>query len=502
MGATVLVARLIIAAIFGTAFVGKCSDPRGTRVAIGAFGVPQRLVPLCAFLVPACELVVVALVVPARTAWVGAIGAAVLLAAFTAAIAVNLARGHTPDCHCFGVVHSAPVSSRLLWRNLLLAVPVGIVVAAGQDTPGYSIVAWMTHEARVEIALLVVIVVAVLGAACLCTVLARVIREQRATSESIRVLEAIIDAQDSTLARAAQVGLPTGGLAIGSPAPAFTLHRIDAELVELRRLLDRPLGVLAFFISPTCGPCKELLALLPTWQEAHGARIRWVAITRGPGTDEAALLQGSSVDLLVAGESVAEMFGAQWTPGAVHIDARGAVRSPTVFGLEAIERLVADTLRDRSLSPAHDTAQFPESVRGRVVAPFTATTPRGATTGGPNPNGSTALVFWRPSCPHCIGLADDLAEFARTRSSDQPELVYVNWSSEADDMAWPAVHADPLGELAAVCGVPGTPAALLIDDSGVVVSELAVGADEIRRLLDVSQPGTTVLVAAPTRRSP
>jgi hypothetical protein len=67
------------------------------------------------------ELAVALALLPAISAWWGSLDALALLLLFVAAIGYNLAQGRTPDCHCFGQLHSAPVDWPTLIRSLLLA---------------------------------------------------------------------------------------------------------------------------------------------------------------------------------------------------------------------------------------------------------------------------------------------------------------------------------------------------------------------------------------------
>ena len=62
-----------------------------------------------------------ALLLPAATRWWAGVAALALLLAFTTAIAIAMARGKAPDCHCFGQLHSAPASWKTLARNGVLA---------------------------------------------------------------------------------------------------------------------------------------------------------------------------------------------------------------------------------------------------------------------------------------------------------------------------------------------------------------------------------------------
>jgi len=144
MDAALLIARLLVAAVFILAGVAKLADRQGSRQAIIDFGVPS------------------ALAAPPRAAastgragrrrdslagvhgLVGALGALVLLSLFVVGISVNLARGRTPECHCFGQLHSAPVGWRTLARNGVLAAVAGFVLWEGYGGgAGPSAVAWL-----------------------------------------------------------------------------------------------------------------------------------------------------------------------------------------------------------------------------------------------------------------------------------------------------------------------------------------------------------------------
>jgi uncharacterized membrane protein YphA (DoxX/SURF4 family) len=130
MDAVVFAARLVLAAVFAVAGWTKARDPAGTRAAVRDFGVPDRLAPPVAFLLPVAELTVAILLPFERTSAAGAIGAIALLAIFIVAITASLARGQRPDCHCFGQVRSEPVTSRTVARNcVLIALAIFVAVA-------------------------------------------------------------------------------------------------------------------------------------------------------------------------------------------------------------------------------------------------------------------------------------------------------------------------------------------------------------------------------------
>jgi len=135
-----LSARLVLAAVLAVAAIAKLSDRRRSREAFVAFGLPHRLAGPAALAAALAELVVAILLVPTSTAVAGALGALVLLAAFSAMVAGALARGSAPDCGCFGSLTDSRVSGWTLVRNALLG---GLAIVALVAGPVDSAIAWM-----------------------------------------------------------------------------------------------------------------------------------------------------------------------------------------------------------------------------------------------------------------------------------------------------------------------------------------------------------------------
>lgn len=128
MEVALLGARLILVAVFLVAGIAKFSDLRGTQQAVLAFGFPVRLINPLSILLPLSEVLVGILLIPITTTWWGAIGAFLLLSVFCLSISINLLRGRQPDCHCFGQIHSAPISLKTLARNALLIIDAGFII--------------------------------------------------------------------------------------------------------------------------------------------------------------------------------------------------------------------------------------------------------------------------------------------------------------------------------------------------------------------------------------
>lgn len=99
-----VVARLVTAAVFAAAGLAKAGDPAGTVRAVRAYRLlPEAAVLAFAHALPWVELAVAALLLAGLATRAVAGLAALLLAAFVAAVASAGARGLRIDCGCFGV---------------------------------------------------------------------------------------------------------------------------------------------------------------------------------------------------------------------------------------------------------------------------------------------------------------------------------------------------------------------------------------------------------------
>ena len=131
MNIALLVARLVLATVFGAAGAAKISGRDGTRATAAAFGVPARLTGPVTLALPAAELLIAAALIPASSAALAGWAALALLAVFSATVAISLARGRHPDCYCFGQFTAAPIGWRTLARNVALAAVAAFVALGG-----------------------------------------------------------------------------------------------------------------------------------------------------------------------------------------------------------------------------------------------------------------------------------------------------------------------------------------------------------------------------------
>ena len=94
----------------------------------------------------------------------------------------------------------------------------------------------------------------------------------------------------------------------------------------------------------------------------------------------------------------------------------------------------------------------------------------------------TLLVFWNPSCPPCQYMLPRLRAWEKDRPPGSPRLVIASSGSEEENRA--AGLASPIvldgsDEARRRFGIPGRPAAVLLDGDGRVMSEALLGAPAI-----------------------
>ena len=357
MGLTLLIARLLLAAVFVVAGLAKLADRSGSRQALRDFGVPAPLATPLGILLPLAELAVAVALVPTASAWWGAIAALALLLLFVSGISYNLARGRTPDCHCFGQLHSAPAGWPTLLRNLGLAVVAGFVVWQGRISAGSSAVSWLGALAlpqRIELlaGVMIVALLALEGWA-----LVYVLRQQGRLLRRLEVMEARFAA-----------GGAAGGTIVGTSAPAFALPDLDGKTVTLDALRAEGLPVLLIFSDPDCGSCQTLLPEIGRWQRDYADRLSFALISRGSAEDNRAKSREHGVTrvLLQRDREVAELYQTLGTPSAVLVRPDGTIGSPVVPGEDKIHSLVAGA--SGLLGPSPLLLATPASSNGQGMA--------------------------------------------------------------------------------------------------------------------------------------
>lgn len=503
MDIVLLLVRLLLAVVFVVAGLAKLADRAGSRKALLDFGVPAMFVAPLAILLPLAELALAVALIPTASAWWGAIGALALLLLFVAAIGYNLAHGRTPDCHCFGQLHSTPAGWPTLIRNLILVCLASFIVGFGRTNAGANItdlLAALTIAQRVELGV-AGLVVALLAVET--WIVIRVLHQYGDVLLRLHQLETRL-AESGTQATA-QVPPPlANGLPVGIVAPAFSLPGLYGETITLDYLRARNKAVLLVFSDPACGPCSAFLPELARWQRDYADKLTLALISRGTpeaNRDKTSPNQITHV-LLQQDREVAEAYQARGTPCAVLIHPDGTINSPLTCGAEAIRALSAEVM---GLPVLKSVPVATANTNGNAlpIAAATPSQPSRSQVGEPAPaftlpdlhgqavsfsdfrKSETLLLFWNPECGFCQQMLADLRSWEAAPSPGAPKLLVVSTGDVARNQALglrSPVLLDGGFTIGPKFGIQGTPMAVLVDAEGKIASEVAAGAPDVLAL--------------------
>jgi peroxiredoxin/uncharacterized membrane protein YphA (DoxX/SURF4 family) len=476
--------RIFLFAVFAVAGIGKLLDLAGSEKAVKEFGAPEELAKTLAIALPFAEIVFAVCLLFVSTAWVGAIGALLLLATFIGGMIWQMAQGKAPDCHCFGAIHSEPVSKKSLIRNAVFAILALFLVAQGRENQGLGF-GDLTNEMAIQL-IIGLATVGMLGAVVF--FLKRISEQQTQIMRRIEVLELISTSEGGEVKRE-EAGSVHDGLPLGAPFPDFALADLNGKIVEFDHLLGTAKPTLFFFVSPTCNPCKALLPEIETWQTDLKNKLQIVFVSSGTAEENLEKFgeTGFKHVLLQKDRELAEATGAKWTPTALLVNADGAVASDLAVGDAAIRELIGKIKAKSADEELSFIANGKPTKIGETAPQFALNDLHGKEITENYLRGKRTIVaFWSATCPFCVNMLDGLREWDKSRGADDPDLLLIS-SGDA------AVHEnfklespivlDDEQKTASEFGMSGTPSAVLVDENGVIVSETAVGAQKIWALL-------------------
>lgn len=354
MESLIVIAQLVLVAVFATAGVAKLVDPAGFRNGLAGFGVPFGLHRPVAAALPWVELAVAALLLVPSTVWWAGLAALLCLSAFTTLIGMHLSQGRRPACNCFGQASPQPISGNSLLRNgALIACSLLIVTFGPSHEHSGPVAWWQVFATELDVASIligVLLILAVLSG----WVVFSLLRQQGRLMLRIDNLELRIEAAGigPAVPSAATTSM---GLPLGQPAPDFTLPQLDGGQLSLDVLRSAGKPLVLIFSDPQCGPCTALLPQLSAWQRQYGHDLTLVLVSRGTVDDNRAKIGTLRLNAVVlqADREVAHTYLAQVTPSAVRIDRDGTIGSALALGELDIAALVQETAA--SSRPAVDT---------------------------------------------------------------------------------------------------------------------------------------------------
>jgi peroxiredoxin len=303
------------------------------------------------------------------------------------------------------------------------------------------------------------------------------------------------------------------GLPLGTVAPGFELP----DLTGVRRKLSdfREHNVLLIFFNPQCGFCTKMvadLAALPA--EAGEQRAVPIVVTTGDAEENRKLVERYGIRcqvLLQEQMEVAAKYRAQGTPMGYRIDGAGRIASELAVGAEPLLRLATTLSTDQS-----ETGAVPNRAAANGAAPYDAKSDpslarsrlnrNGLKAGAPAPDfrlprldeGELTLADFRGervllvfSDPHC-GPCDELAPQLQEIHLRRPELQVLVVSRR--DVEANRAKATALGltftivlqkqwEVSLKYAMFATPIGYLIDEQGILASDVAVGVGPILALV-------------------
>jgi hypothetical protein len=330
LATAVQIGLFVLSGVLLVSGLAKALDRSGTRTALEAFGVPGAAAGYLAWALPRLEVVLgVALLVPSIAWWAG-VAAAGLLAVFSAAIGLNLARGERPDCHCFGQLYSRPIGPGTLARNAgLIMITVALLAVSDRSATGSW--AWMAMLGWSEwLSVASGLVTLALG-----LLLIGLWHQQG------RLLERIEELHAASEGWAGHPPLsPTLGK--GDLLPDATLVDGERNLVQLHSALDGVRDTLLVFVNPRCGPCMGLLPTVAEWQSDRSRTLHTVVITSGGPTQARSLVREHALEAVYAegDEPLFDTLGVGGTPAALVVRPDGRLTSTVVPGARAVQALV------------------------------------------------------------------------------------------------------------------------------------------------------------------
>jgi peroxiredoxin len=298
-----------------------------------------------------------------------------------------------------------------------------------------------------------------------------------------------------------------GGLPLGTVAPDFELP----DLTGVRRKLSefREQNVLLVFFNPQCGFCTKMaadLAALPA--DAGVQRPVSIVVTTGDAEENRKLVERYGIRCLVLLQEqmeVAAKYRAQGTPMGYRIDRAGRIASELAVGAEPLLRLATTLPPDEIEAVAAANGSAPHAAKDDPSLARSRVNRSGLRAGALAPDfrlpridegelsladfrgERVLLVFSDPNCGPCDELAPRLQEI-HLRRPDLQVLVVSRRDVEANQakaarlgLTFPIV-LQKQWEVSLKYAMFATPIGYLIDEQGILASDVAVGVGPILAL--------------------
>jgi peroxiredoxin len=319
----------------------------------------------------------------------------------------------------------------------------------------------------------------------------------------------------------APAAVPTqpAAFSLGMPAPDFRLPDLKGRFRTLADYHGRP-SVFVFF-NPECGFCTQLA---PKLRDLPASAPQLVVMSRGDKQVNRRLARQHNWKgdvLLEPNWDVASSYRTNATPTGYLIDAEGRVASTLAVGVDGVVQLTrmlnGQANGDGDLTAAALHAKQNAAVETAKAAGLAITDSRikrdGLPAGTPAPNFAlpdlngkersladlrgkrVLLVFSDPACGPCDALAPSLEALHQTHRANNLQVLIVSKGDlEANrqkvrqhGLSFPVV-LQRNWEISKEYAMFATPVGYLIDERGIIASDVAVGGQAILALAGGASP--------------
>jgi thiol-disulfide isomerase/thioredoxin len=196
--------------------------------------------------------------------------------------------GSRQDLRGFRQLHSSPAGWPTLARNTVLtAIPV-FVLWQGPSEPGLSAVEWLSDTSAVERIALAASLIALGLWVIQGLALVNLVGKNGRLRTRLEAIEAAQAANRFPMGDSAEAPTPAAapvsakpGLPVGTPAPTFTLPGLYGEKLTLESLYANGVPALLVFMNSGCGACNTLLPDIARWQREQVNALSVAVIGRG-----------------------------------------------------------------------------------------------------------------------------------------------------------------------------------------------------------------------------
>ena len=286
------------------------------------------------------------------------------------------------------------------------------------------------------------------------------------------------------------------GLAIGTSVAAFSLPDLSGHIVSLNEFQ----GKRVFFVnwSPQCGYCDQIAPDLARLQSNFQERnIHLLLVSRGSVESNRHLAAQHGLNcpiLLLNNQSVTiDAFKGIGTPAAYLLDEKGQIARPLAIGAEQVPTLALElTNGDPKRLPGQQDLSRSRIERnglkpGTLAPKFSLPSLAGGNVALEDFRGKKVLlVFSDPQCGPCDRLAPELVRIQKEFNERGDAIVMISRGEatknrqkiETWGLRFP-VALQQRWEISRQYGIFATPVAFLVDETGVIMRDVAKGFEEI-----------------------